>query len=109
MLQADCSKPVRCYFSAKRKMFKMKVPSIIKLNKNKKDDYLKGYFTSEKMNLYLKWVIYVEEMFNLELSRLREARKCIFMPMWMKKKHVDERQQVPECTCFAALGGHAYR
>jgi len=23
---------------------------------------LKGYFTSGKMNLYLKWVIYVEEM-----------------------------------------------
>jgi len=23
---------------------------------------LKGYFTSGKMNVYLKWVIYVEEM-----------------------------------------------
>jgi len=23
--------------------------------------------------------------------------------------YVDERQQLPECTCFAALGGHAYR
>jgi len=24
--------------------------------------YLKGYFSSAKMNVYLKWVIYVEEM-----------------------------------------------
>jgi len=22
--------------------------------------------------------------------------------------YVDERQQLPECTCFAALEGHAY-
>jgi len=25
-------------------------------------EHLKGYFTSGKMNVYLKWVIYVEEM-----------------------------------------------
>jgi len=28
----------------------------------KKTTTLKGYFTSGKMNLYLKWVTYVEEM-----------------------------------------------
>jgi len=27
-----------------------------------KQIFLKGYFTSGKMNVYLKWVIYVEEM-----------------------------------------------
>jgi len=26
--------------------------------------FLKGYFTSGKMNVYLKWVIYVEEIFE---------------------------------------------
>jgi len=40
-------------------------------NKKKKKNFtklyillisLKGYFTSGKMNVYLKWVIYVEEM-----------------------------------------------
>jgi len=44
----------------------------------------------------------VKLFLNLELSRLRKARKCIF-------GLVDERQQLPECPCFAALGGHAYR
>jgi len=44
----------------------------------------------------------VKLFLNLELSRLRKARKCI-------SGYVDERQQLPECTCFAALGGHAYR
>jgi len=26
------------------------------------EKHLKGYFTSGKMNVYLKWVFYVEEM-----------------------------------------------
>jgi len=38
---------------------------------------LKDHSTSGKMNVHLKWIIYVEEM-NLELSRLRKDRKCIF-------------------------------
>jgi len=40
---------------------------------------------------------------NLAIYGLRKARKCIFLT------YVDERQQLPECTCFTALGGHAYR
>jgi len=40
--------------------------------------------------------INVKLVLNLELSRLRKARKCILA-------YVDERQQLPECTCFTAL------
>jgi len=40
-------------------------------------------------------------LLNLELSRLRKERKCIF------GLHVDERQQLPECTCYPR--SHAYR
>ena len=67
---------------------------------------LKGYFTSGKMNVYLKWVIYVEEMWNYFWiwSFLDwEKPENVFLA------YVDERQQLPECTCFASLGGHAYR
>jgi len=67
---------------------------------------LKGYFTSGKMDVYLKRVIYVEEMWNYF---------CIWSFLdWEKPEnvslaYVDERLQLPECTCFTALGGHAYR
>jgi len=30
-------------------------------------------------------------------------------PEYVFLAYVDERQQLPECTCFTALGGHAYR
>jgi len=55
------------------------------------------------MNLYLKWLIYVELFLNSELSRLRKNKKNEFLA------YVDERQQLPECTWFNAQGGHAYR
>jgi len=44
----------------------------------------------------------VKLFLDLELSRLRKARNFFLA-------YVDKRQQLPECTCFAALGGHAYR
>jgi len=43
----------------------------------------------------------VKLFLNLELSRLRKASLEVFLV------YVDERQQLPECTCLAALGGHA--
>jgi len=66
---------------------------------------IKGYFTSGKMNVYLKWVIYVKEMWNyLWIWRFLD---------WEKPENVlafvDERQQLPECTSFTAQGGHAYQ
>jgi len=53
------------------------------------------------MSVYLKWAIYVKEI-----------RIWSFLD-WEKPENVclacvDERQQLPECTWFAALGGHAY-
>jgi len=45
----------------------------------------------------------VKLFLNLELSSLRKGRKNVFLA------YVDETQQLPECTCFTALGGHAYR
>jgi len=66
---------------------------------------LKGYFTSGKMNVFKMGNLCrrnVKLFLNLELSRLRKARNFFLA-------NVDERQQLPECTCFAALGGHAYR
>jgi len=56
------------------------------------------------MNVYLKWVIYVEEMWNYFIIFLDGVKpKNAFLA------YVDERQQLPKCSCFAALGGHAYR
>jgi len=66
---------------------------------------LNGYFTSGKMNLYFKWVIYIEEMWNYFWiwSFLDwETLENVFLA------YVDERQQLLEWTCFTALGGHAY-
>jgi len=58
------------------------------------------------MNVYLKWVIYVEEMWNyFWIMSLLDWEK----PEDVFLAYVDERQQLPECTWFAALGGHAYR
>jgi len=45
----------------------------------------------------------VKLFLNLELSRLRNPEKKNVLA------YVDERQQLPECTWFPALGGHAYR
>jgi len=67
---------------------------------------LKGYFTSGKMNVYLKRVIYVEEMWSYFWiwSFLDwEKPENVFLA------YVDERLQLQECTCFTALGGHTYR
>ena len=61
---------------------------------------LKEYFTIGKMNIYLNWVTCVVEMWNLFRNWLllgREKRENVFLA------HVDERHQIPECTCFAAL------
>jgi len=58
------------------------------------------------MNVYLKWVIYVDEMWNYFWiwSFLDwEKTENLFLA------DVDERHQLPECTGFAALGGHTYR
>jgi len=41
----------------------------------------------------------VKLFLNLELSRLRKANVNVFLAF------VDERQQLPECTCFTTLGG----
>jgi len=51
------------------------------------------------MNVYLKRVIYVEEMWNYFWID-REKPENVF------SAYVDERQQLPECSCFTTLGGH---
>jgi len=56
---------------------------------------LKVYFTSGKMNVNLKWVIFVELMWNYFWI-------WSFLD-WQKPENVfwadvDERQQLPECT-----------
>jgi len=61
---------------------------------------LKGHPTSGKMNVYLKWVIYIEEIWNYFWiwSFLDwEKPENVFLA------YVDERQQLPECICFAGL------
>jgi len=58
------------------------------------------------MHVYLKWVIYVEERwkyFWIWSFLDWEKTEKVFLA------YVDERQQLPECTRFTALGGHAYR
>jgi len=65
---------------------------------------LKEYFTSGRMNVYLKWVIYVQEMWN-------HFWIWSFLD-WEKTENVFlayERQQLTECTRFAALGCNTYR
>jgi len=52
------------------------------------------------MNVYFKWGIHVEEMWNYFWiwSFLHwEKPENLFLA------YVDERQQLPECTCFAVL------
>jgi len=62
---------------------------------------LKGHSTSWKMNVYLKWVIYVEKMWNyFWIWSFLDWEK----PENLFLAYVDERQQLPECTCFTALG-----
>ena len=62
--------------------------------------YLKEYFTAGKLNISLNWVTYVVEMWKKNWNWCLLGREKPENVFW---SYMDEKHQIPECTCFVAL------